>query len=240
MKTRYIAASCLTLTLGLFGASAAADDTTDVPELSHEATLSDTTADITVTSSEVLAGESLSVLILDDDADAANPATEDIVFIEQYELNDEGATDFRVQLPTGALDDYDIALNTAAGTERYLASLDGEDDSEVPDPDEDATEEPDDGVNPDPDAGATPDPDQSQGPVGSDPEDEDSSPDNTAGQPGSDSGQHDADNSADTATGDQSSDGFLANTGANIAVGALLAIAAIVIGIMLVRRRKAA
>src|SRR5699024_5142999 len=107
MKTRHLAASCLTVALGFFGATTAVADTTEAPALSHEAVAADSaTADISVTSSDVLAGESLTVLIINDGAEVSDPATDDVVFIEQYELDDAGTTDFAVQLPTDVLEDY--------------------------------------------------------------------------------------------------------------------------------------
>ena len=268
MKTRNIAASCLTVVLGLLSAGTAAAGTTEAPGLSHQAQPGDsTTATVTVTSSDALAGESLTVLIMNDDADASDPATEDVVFIEQIELDDAGATGLQVQLPTEVLEDYDIALNTAAGTDRYLAPLAGEeesddgssqepDDGSTADPDEEpttvpddgATSEPEDGATGGPDDGSTTDPDDGQGVDGTD---------GDGSGPGVvDGSQTDADGSqtgvgaegadgADTAdgsdaAGDQSSDGFLANTGANITFGVLIAFSAIAVGTLLVLRRRKA
>lgn len=258
MKTRNIAVSCLTVALGLLSAGTAAADTTDAPALSHQAQPGDsTTATVAVTSSDALAGESLTVLIMNDDADAADPATEDVVFIEQIELDDAGATDFHVQLPTEVLEDYDIALNTAAGTDRYLAPLAGEgdpDDGSTQEPDDDPTTDPDDDPTTDPDDGATGGPDDGQGGGGNDGDgsgsgsDDDSQAGDNAGQSGgSGSGSEGDSQVGDTggdagteAAGDPSSDGFLANTGANITVGIVIALAAIGLGALLVLRRRKA
>ena len=91
MNIRYITASCLTVALGFIGVGTAAA-TTETPALTHEATPGEAaTADISVTSADALAGEQLSVLILDDGADPDNPSTGDIVFIEQYVLDETGA-----------------------------------------------------------------------------------------------------------------------------------------------------
>lgn len=248
MKFRYLAASWVTVVFGLAGASSAVADTQDVPELSHVATLAEAAvADITVSSSEALAGEELSVLILDDDADVERPAPADIVFIEQYELDDAGAVDFRVQLPTEALQDYDIALNTAAGTERYVASLDGENIGEGEDPGEVPTDEPDDEPTTDPDDGSpadgtTPEPDDEEGTADGGPTDggegTNAEGDDTANETtpaGTGSSDDDAHQSA---AGEQEADGFLATTGANILVGVLVALVAISAGVWLVLRRR--
>src|SRR5699024_7344269 len=131
MNTRYITASCLTVALGFLGIGTAAATTTDAPALSHEAAPGESaTADVSVTSSDALAGEQLSVLILDDDADASDPAADDSVFLQQYVLDEPGAIDDSVQLPTAVLEDYDIALNTSADSDRYLASLVGTDEDD--------------------------------------------------------------------------------------------------------------
>lgn len=252
MKTRTIAASCLAIALSIFGVSAASADTTATPELSHQAELAEaTTAEIVVTSSDALAGESLSVLILDDDADAADPAAEDIVFIEQYELDDAGAIDFRVQLPTAALEDYDIALNTAAGTERYLASLAGGEEDSGTAPNDEPTGEPDDGGTTDPDD-RTPTPDDGATSNEDDsPEDEsgaetenESSNGNVAdvSSPGTDEDPSGTDttagDSAQEAQGEQADEGFLASTGASVLIGVVIALAAITTGVLLVLKRR--
>lgn len=152
MKTRHLATAGLTVALGLFGTGVAVADTTDAPALSHEAAAGESaTADITVASSGALAGESVTVLIINDDAESTDPVTDDVVFLEQYKLNDSGGTEFSVQLPTDVLESYDIALNTAAGTDRYVAPLVGE-----ADPGEDETEEP--SEDPTPNPGETTDP----------------------------------------------------------------------------------
>lgn len=247
MKTRTIVASCLTVACGLLGAGTATAATTDVPVLSHQAEPGDsTTASVTISSSDALAGESLTVLILKDDADAADPAADDVVFIEQYELDDAGTTDFQVQLPSDVLEDYDIALNTAADTERYLAPLVGADD-----PGDGSTQDPDDEASPDPDEDSTTAPDDGQGSDGSGSgTDGDSQAGDGGGDTGDDAGTDsegadssngtDNSNGADNtdASGDQSSDDFLANTGANIAIGVLIALAAIGVGALLVLRRR--
>lgn len=258
MKTRNITASCLAVALGLLGTGTAAADTTEAPALSHHAEPGDsTTATVTVTSSDALVGEGVTVLIMNDHADAADPATEDVVFIEQYELDGAGATDFAVQLPTEALEDYDIALNTAAGTDRYLAPLVG-----AENPDDGSTQEPDDGATSDPDEEPTADPDDDSTTApddgaSTDPEgDATSAPDEdaTAGPAdGSSQGPNEGQKSDGSGTasngdlqtgdgagdaGDQSSDGFLANTGANITVGIVIALVAIGLGTLLILRRR--
>ena len=237
MKTRNLAASCLTVALGLLGAGTAAADTTDAPALSHQAEPGDsTTVTVTVTSSDALAGEDVTVLIMNDDADASDPATEDVVFIEQIELDDAGATGLQVQLPTEVLEDYDIALNTAAGTGRYLAPLAGEeetddgssqepDDGSTADPDEEPTTVPDDGATSEPDDVATGAPDDGST----------TGPDDGQGSGGTE-GADAADGS--DAAGDQSSDGFLASTGASIIFAVLIGLIAIGTGVFLMARRR--
>src|SRR5699024_4527606 len=237
MKTRNLAASCLTVALGLLGAGTSAADTTDAPALSHQAEPGDsTTATVTVTSSDALAGEDVTVLIMNDDADASDPATEDVVFIEQIELDDAGATGLQVQLPTEVLEDYDIALNTAAGTGRYLAPLAGEeetddgssqepDDGSTADPDEEPTTVPDDGATSEPDDVATGAPDDGST----------TGPDDGQGSGGTE-GADAADGS--DAAGDQSSDGFLASTGASIIFAVLIGLIAIGTGVFLMARRR--
>lgn len=259
MKTRHLAASCLTVALGFFGATTAVADTTEAPALSHEAVAADSaTADISVTSSDVLAGESLTVLIINDGAEVSDPATDDVVFIEQYELDDAGTTDFAVQLPTDVLEDYDIAMNTAAGTDRYVAPLAGE-----ADPDDGATddpEEPGDGSSEEPGEDATTDPDEGQDDDGSEAgEDAGVSTGSDEGQSngeetggsedasdaggtdtsgGSNAAGSDADATDQNAVGDESSGGFLADTGASITMAVLLGVIAIGIGLLLVARRR--
>lgn len=258
MKTRHLATAGLTVALGLFGTGIAAAETTDVPALSHEAAAGDSaTADITVTSSEALAGEALTVLIMNDDAESTDPTTDDVVFIEQYELNEAGGTDFAVQLPTDVLEDYDIALNTAAGTDRYVAPLAGE-----ADPGEDATDDPD-----EPGEELTPDPGASEGPGDEPTTDPDESggqddepttgPDESDGEgsgagDGTDADSGDGSDASDdsdasgagadgtdqSASGEQSSDGFLASTGASITVAVLIGLIAIGLGVLLVRHRR--
>lgn len=238
MKTRHLAASCLTVALGLFGATTAVADTTEAPALSHEAVAADSaTADISVTSSDVLAGESLTVLIINDGAEVSDPATDDVVFIEQYELDDAGTTDFAVQLPTDVLEDYDIAMNTAAGTDRYVAPLAGE-----ADPDDGATddpEEPGDGSSEEPGEDATTDPDEGQpddDETGGSEDASDAGGTDTSG--GSNAAGSDADATDQNAVGDESSGGFLADTGASITMAVLLGVIAIGIGLLLVARRR--
>jgi len=248
MKTRNIAASCLTVALGLLGAGTATAATTDAPALSHQAELGDSTsASVTVTSSDALAGESLTVLIMHDDADAADPSTEDVVFIEQYELDDAGATDFQIQLPTEVLEDYDIALNTAAGTDRYLAPLAGEgdpDDGSTQEPDDDATADPEEepSTDPDDDATSAPDDDATTDPAdGQDGTGNAGDGSGTGAEDGTDDGSPaggSAGQTGDGAAGDQSSDGFLASTGASITIGVFIALAAIGLGTLLVLRRR--
>lgn len=256
MNTRYITASCLTVALGFVGIGTAAATTTDTPALSHEAAAGESaTADISVTSSDALAGEQLSVLILDDDADASDPATDDIVFIEQYVLDETGAIDFSVQLPTAVLEDYDIALNTSADTDRYLASLIGTDEddegsdngNETENPDDGATDEPDDGGTTGPDDGQTPGGDQSSGDgQTSDGADTGSGPDDdaTGAAPADDSTGDDASSGSDDAPQageDQDSGGFLASTGANIVLAVVAGLVAIGLGMFsVVRRRRTA
>ena len=256
MKTRYIAACGLTVALGLFGTTAAVADTTNAPALNHEAVAGESaTAEINVTSSDALAGESLTVLITNDDADSADPTGDDVVFIEQYELDDTGATHFAVQLPTDVLEDYDIALNTAAGTDRYVAPLAGEtdpDDDATEEPDDGSTEEPDDGATEQPDEGAPTDPDDGQGGDGSEGDDGQSGADDDASQPsGEDTAGGDtdaagdpnaagpaADGSGQSDSADQSSDGFLASTGASITIAVLIGLVAIGLGVLMVARRR--
>lgn len=249
MKTRNITASCLAVALGLLSAGTAAAGTTEAPGLSHQAQPGDsTTATVTVTSSDALAGESLTVLIMNDDADASDPATEDVVFIEQIELDDAGATDFHVQLPTEVLEDYEIALNTAAGTDRYLAPLVG-----AEDPDDGSSQEPDDGATSDPDEEAPTDPDDDSTTAPDDgvTTDPDDSPDDGASVDGSeaDTGQSGKDDATQTdddsdanlgqsASGDQSSNGFLASTGASIIFAVLIGMTAIGAGVFLMARRR--
>ena len=254
MNIRYITASCLTVALGFIGVGTAAATTAETPALTHEATPGEAaTADISVTSADALAGEQLSVLILDDGADPDNPSTGDIVFIEQYVLDETGAIDFSVQLPTEILEDYDIALNTSADTQRYLASLvgtdeddagsDGEDGTEDPGdgatdaPDDDATDEPDDGSTTHPDDGQTPGGEESPGNTQT-PGDSDAdsgTDDDTKGAPGTDSSSGD---DAQQTGEDQDSGGFLASTGANIAVAIIAGLVAIGLGAVFVTRRR--
>lgn len=240
MKTRHLAASCLTVALGLFGATTAVADTTEAPALSHEAVAADSaTADISVTSSDVLAGESLTVLIINDGAEVSDPATDDVVFIEQYELDDAGTTEFAAQLPTDVLEDYDIAMNTAAGTDRYVAPLAGE-----ADPDDGATDDPE-----EPGDGSSEEPDEDVG-VGTGADEGQPDDDETGGSEdasdaggtdtsgGSNAAGSDADATDQNAVGDESSGGFLADTGASITMAVLLGVIAIGIGLLLVARRR--
>lgn len=100
-------------------------------ELTHVAEAdSGNYATVEVASGSELAGAQLSVLIMEDDANEAAPATEDIVFIEQLTLDEVGSVSFRVQLPTDDLTAYDIVLNTDGDTVRYVEPLAGEDDTD--------------------------------------------------------------------------------------------------------------
>lgn len=255
MNIRYIAASCLTAAFGLVGIGAAAAATVETAALNHEATPGEeTTADISVTSADALAGEQLSVLILDDDADLDNPSTGDIVFIEQYVLDETGAIDFSVQLPTAVLEDYDIALNTSAATDRYVASLVGTDEDDQgsddedgkDDPDDGATDAPDDGATDEPDDGGTTRPDDGQTPGGEESPGDSQTPGDSDADSGSDddaTGAAGADGStgddAQQAGEDQGSDGFLASTGASIAAAVIAGLVAIGLGMLFVMRRRA-
>lgn len=234
MNTRYITASCLTVALSFVGIGTAAATTTDTPALSHEAAPGESaTADISVSSSDALAGEELSVLILDDDADASDPGTDDIVFIEQYVLDETGAIDFSVQLPTAVLEDYDIALNTSADTDRYLASLLGTDEDDQGPDDENDTGNPDDGATDEPQDGGTTAPDEDHTP--DDVDAGSGADDDVTGAAGTDDLTGD---DAPQAGEDHDSGGFLASTGANIAFVVIAGLIAIVLGIFLVMRRR--
>lgn len=241
MNTRYFAASCLTVALGLVGIGTAAATTTDTPTLSHEAAPGESaTAEISVTSSEALAGEQLSVIILDDDADASDPATEDIVFLEQYVLDETGAIDFSVQLPTAVLEDYDIALNTSAATDRYVASLVGTDEDDQDSGKDDETETPDDGATDDPNDGDTPGPDDGKTPGGADAgsESDDNAPSTESADGSTDEDSSSGSDAAQQADDDQDAGGILASTGANIAFSVVAALIAIGLGLFFVVRRR--
>ncbi|MEE6282806.1 PT domain-containing protein [Georgenia sp. MJ170] len=254
MRSMLIGAGALALG-GAVLAPAAAD-----PAITHEASPADGGyADVVVTTGAELAGEWLSVLVIDEDADADAPATADIVFVEQRQLDDDGGLAFRVQLPSGELGGYDIALNTTGGTERYLAPLDGVED---PGPEPEPTDEPTDGPTEEPTDGPTagpgdgPDGEPTDEPTGGPtdgPTDGPTAPgdgdDDGAGGAGadgsgdgSDGGGSGADGSgaggADSAGDD--SGGQLSQTGAPVALAVVVALAAIAGGVLLKVRRSRA
>jgi hypothetical protein len=95
--------------------------------ITHEAVLEqDGLAAVTVHAGAAAAGAQLSILLLDDDADADEPDVGDIVYANEVTLDDFGDATLRVQLPVPTLSGFNIALNTSAGTPRYVAALDPE------------------------------------------------------------------------------------------------------------------
>ncbi|MPV36313.1 hypothetical protein [Georgenia subflava] len=91
----------------------------------HVATVAGDRVDVVIAGEGALAGEEVSILILDGDADPWDPVVADIVYANQLVLDAEGDASLRVALPTTELEDYVIALNTSGETERYVALLDG-------------------------------------------------------------------------------------------------------------------
>lgn len=210
---------------GVLGAAPAAADAV----LSHEASLEDGRyASIQVSSGPELAGEQLSVLVLTEDAALDAPAAADVVYIEQLVLDADGDAALRVRLPSAALGEYYLALNTTGGTDRYVAPL-GERAVEVPTDEPEPTTPPT--SAPEPTDGPT------DGPTGA-PSPTDGATDGpTVAEPGPTSGTGDGSPSpgngsgADgTAGGDAGTDGGLSRTGAPVALVTGIAIAALLAG----------
>ena len=93
-------------------------------DVSHDSTLSGTTAQVTVDAEPANAGLKASVEILHVGARYSAPTAADIVYLNEYTLDAAGKVAFSAVIPGGALDDYVIAVKVAGATSRYLASLD--------------------------------------------------------------------------------------------------------------------
>ncbi len=230
-------------------------------ELGHEATLAEGGyADIRVTSGAELAREQLSVLVLEEGASLDAPAAGDVVHLDQRVADEDGAVSLRVALPSGELDGYWLAVNTTGGTERYVAPLDGE----AEEPTEEPTNGPTDRPTDEPTDGPTEEPTDAptDGPIdgtpGEGPTDGGAGDGSGDGGPGSGDGEGGAgsgDGDGGTGSGDGGADagdgaagssdsgrgGSLSRTGAQVALAAGLALAAVAVGggVLHLRRRAA-
>ena len=92
--------------------------------VSHQATLTGAVVQVTLDAEAHNSGQQASVLIMRVGAKYSAPTTADIVFANQYTVDQSGALLFSATLPAGDLDDYVLAVNVAGATDRYLASLD--------------------------------------------------------------------------------------------------------------------
>ncbi|HEY4224421.1 MAG TPA: hypothetical protein VGM70_01240 [Pseudolysinimonas sp.] len=118
MPIRALAVAALA-TLFVLGAPLAAH-----ADVSHDSTLSGTTAQVAVDAEPANAGKQASVEILRVGAQYSAPKTADIVYLNEYTLDAAGTFTFNAVIPGGTLDDYVIAVKVAGATSRYLASLD--------------------------------------------------------------------------------------------------------------------
>ncbi len=209
-------------------------------ELGHEVTLEDGGyAALRVTGGAELAGEQMSVLVLDEDAALDAPAAADIVYLDQRVVSEDGSVSLRVALPTGELDGYWLAVNTTGGTERYVAPLDGEAEEQPtgePEPTEDPTDGTTDGPTDDATDGA------SDGPTD---EPTDGADHGSADGGSGDGGGGSPDGGAGAGDGsgagsDSAGRGSLSRTGAPVALVAGVALAAALAGGLTLRLRRRA
>lgn len=106
-------------------ATQTADEAAATSLITHEAALGDDgIATVTVHAGGAAAAAQLSVLLIDAKADADAPRAGDVVYLNEVTLDESGDASLRIQLPSGDLAAYEIALNTTAGTPRYTGSLD--------------------------------------------------------------------------------------------------------------------
>ena len=92
--------------------------------VTHEATLTGNVVEVSLDAETANANQQASVVIMKVGARYSAPATDDIVFVNEYTLDANGLLVFSATLPGGDLDDYVLAVNVAGATGRYLVSLD--------------------------------------------------------------------------------------------------------------------
>lgn len=107
-------------------------------------TLGDATSgnsvELVITSGSDRAGDEASVVLLTIEADARNPQDDDVVYVNQVRLDEQGSTTVTVNLPSDDLTQYQVAVASTSGGERYIAPLLGTDTIERPIPTSEPTE----------------------------------------------------------------------------------------------------
>ena len=92
--------------------------------VSHTATLTANVVEVTVNAEAHNADLQASVVIMRVGAKYSSPVTDDIVYLNELTLDENGSLTFSATLQGGELDEYVLAFNVAGATERYLVSLD--------------------------------------------------------------------------------------------------------------------